>query len=122
MREHCWHLLSILPKTSNDRADRRWDVPITTGLLLCGGATAGGLAQTVVYPLDLLRRRMQVAGMEGEASRSVVADSTWLALRRVVKDGGGRGLFAGIVPTYMKVMPATAIGAPLPITATIGAL
>ena len=55
---------------------------------------------------------MQVAGMEGEASRSVVADSTWLALRRVVKDGGGRGLFAGIVPTYMKVMPATAIGAP----------
>ena len=55
---------------------------------------------------------MQVAGMEGEASRSVVADSTWLALRRVVKDGGGRGLFAGIVPTYLKVMPATAIGAP----------
>ena len=27
-------------------------------------------------------------------------------------DGGGRGLFAGIVPTYLKVMPATAIGAP----------
>ena len=72
---------------------------------------AGALAQTVVYPLDLLRRRMQVTGMAGEANRSVVADSTWMGLRRIVKDGGGpRSLFSGIGATYLKVMPATAIG------------
>jgi hypothetical protein len=73
-----------------------------------GGATwrvsfsQGALAQTVVYPLDLLRRRLQVEGMNttggkgkassgaaAEASRRVVADSTWLALQRIVKEGGG---------------------------------
>ena len=41
---------------------------------------------------------VQVAGMSGtnaEAARSVVADSTWLALQRIVKEGGGpRSLFA----------------------------
>lgn len=80
-----------------------------SGLLLCGGATAGALAQTVVYPLDLLRRRMQVASLNNaEGSKSIVADSTWLALQRIVKDGGPRSLFAGIVPTYLKVR------APLP--------
>ena len=76
------------------------------GLLLCGGATAGALAQTVVYPLDLLRRRMQVASMTNstEGSTHVIADSTWMAMKRIVRDGGGpRSLFAGIVPTYLKV-------------------
>jgi hypothetical protein len=34
-----------------------------------------------------------------------------MALRRIVKDGGGpRSLFSGIGATYLKVMPATAIG------------
>ncbi len=75
------------------------------GLLLCGGATAGALAQTMVYPLDLLRRRMQVASLtNAEGSKTIVADSTWLALQRIVREGGGpRSLFAGIVPTYLKV-------------------
>eukprot|EP01047_Picozoa_sp_COSAG01_P028657 COSAG01_NODE_1934_length_8866_cov_17.762633_2_plen_116_part_00 len=87
-----------------------YNVPLTPTVLLCGGATAGALAQTVVYPLDLLRRQQQVAGMSAAARSNVVADSTCLALQRIVHDGGYRSLFSGILPTYLKVMPATAIG------------
>ena len=32
--------------------------------LLCGAA-AGSVAQTLTYPFDVLRRKMQVAGMDG---------------------------------------------------------
>mmetsp|Transcript_8618 Transcript_8618/g.24972 ORF Transcript_8618/g.24972 Transcript_8618/m.24972 type:complete len:285 (+) Transcript_8618:832-1686(+) len=94
--------LDILKALANDRG-----IPVDTTFLLCGGAFAGALAQTVVYPLDVLRRRLQVGGA---ASANIVADSTWLALRGIVEREGFRSLFAGIVPTYVKVMPATGIG------------
>ena len=63
--------------------------------------------QTCVYPLDVLRRRMQLGG--GGASSAVMADTTWLALRQVVKQEGLKSLFSGIVPTYAKVIPAVAV-------------
>ena len=46
----------------------------TVGMKLLGGALAGSFAQTVTYPLDVLRRRMQVTGME---SVSYKYSSTW---------------------------------------------
>ena len=67
------------------------------------GAAAGAAAQTVTYPLDVLRRRLQV--LPGEASAAVVADRTWLSVARGL---GVRSLFAGIVPTYAKTVPAVA--------------
>lgn len=94
--------LDILKSLAAERG-----VKVDTTFLLCGGAFAGGLAQTVVYPLDLLRRRLQVGG---QAAEGVVSDSTWLSIRSIVRREGLRGLFAGIGPTYLKVMPATATG------------
>eukprot|EP00520_Triparma_pacifica_P003476 CAMPEP_0118631676 /NCGR_PEP_ID=MMETSP0785-20121206/30_1 /TAXON_ID=91992 /ORGANISM="Bolidomonas pacifica, Strain CCMP 1866" /LENGTH=428 /DNA_ID=CAMNT_0006522379 /DNA_START=27 /DNA_END=1310 /DNA_ORIENTATION=+ len=79
--------------------------PMRMGLI---GGTAGIVAQTVVYPLDVLRRRMQVQGSRG-ANVNVISDSTWVAMRQVVQREGFRSLFAGLFPTYIKVMPAVAI-------------
>lgn len=88
-------------------------------LLLCVGGGAGVLAQTIVYPLDVLRRRMQVAIMESDISggtvdgrapnTSIVADRTWLSINKVVKERGLRTLFAGITPTFLKTIPAISI-------------
>ena len=67
--------------------------------LMASGALAGVAAQTVVYPLDVLRRRVQLdrAGLGALGT-----------LRAVVAREGWRALFAGIVPTYLKTVPAVA--------------
>ncbi|GMI45399.1 hypothetical protein TrCOL_g1582 [Triparma columacea] len=83
------------------------NVEVTPLFMGAIGGTAGIVAQTVVYPLDVLRRRMQVQGGGGNAN--VISDSTWVAMRQVVQKEGFRSLFSGLIPTYIKVMPAVAI-------------
>ncbi|KAG0310413.1 hypothetical protein BGZ99_000397, partial [Dissophora globulifera] len=73
--------------------------------LLCG-ALAGTFAQTVTYPLDVLRRRMQVTQM---ASVSYKYSSTWDGAKKIIKQEGVRGLYKGMVPNYLKVAPAISI-------------
>ncbi len=88
-------------------AEAGWSPPTPPLLMMCG-ATAGLLAQTIVYPLDVLRRRMQLGpGANGH----VAADKTWLALQSVVRREGFVTLFAGIVPTYVKAIPTAMMGA-----------
>ena len=35
--------------------------------------------------------------------------SMWTSVKQLVKEGGIKSLFAGIIPTYMKTIPAIAI-------------
>ena len=91
--------------------------PPKTPLLrtLAYGAGAGLIAQTVTYPLDVVRRQMQVAGLGAAAASpgaraAARATSTLDGLRRVWRAGGVRALFAGVTINYMKVVPSTAIG------------
>lgn len=74
-------------------------------LFMTCGALAGMAAQSVVYPLDLLRRRIQVTAAKGV----FVETYLWLAAQEVIRRHGPKGLFRGIAPTLIKVMPAVAI-------------
>ena len=65
----------------------------------------------MVYPLDVMRRRLQLGGSAAGAQGGIVADSTWLALRSVVNSEGPRALFRGIVPSLVKTIPAVGISA-----------
>ncbi|CAL8463422.1 g2956 [Coccomyxa elongata] len=73
--------------------------------LMCGGA-AGLISSTATFPLDLIRRRMQLEGQAGTRRYKGYAD----VARSVMANGGLRGFYAGILPEYFKVIPGVAIG------------
>ncbi|KAI8582679.1 hypothetical protein K450DRAFT_170579 [Umbelopsis ramanniana AG] len=79
--------------------------PTVARKLVCG-ALAGSIAQTVTYPLDVLRRRMQVTGM---SSMQYKYRGTWDATKTMVRKEGFRGLYKGMIPNYLKVAPAISI-------------
>ena len=67
-------------------------------------ALAGLLAQTAVYPLDVVRRRMQTHEGSGAAYRSPLD-----ALRTIAREEGvRRGLYRGLTLNYLKTMCAAA--------------
>lgn len=84
------------------------DHPYFTPINLCLGATAGFVAVTFTYPTDLIRRRMQLVGMKGGHDLPQYR-STWHCVTETVKSEGVRGMYKGLVPCFLKVMPSMAI-------------
>ena len=87
--------------------------------LLCGGL-AGATAQTVSYPLDVARRRMQLGQVRVFISSScAVISNTYLQVEgcgmgRVLvttyrEAGLVRGLFRGMSINYLRAVPMTAV-------------
>lgn len=77
------------------------ELPVTSRLLF--GGFAGLLAQTCTYPLDIVRRRVQVHGQVNGTS-SVVG-----ALMHIGKTEGFSGLYKGLTMNWMKGPLAVAI-------------
>lgn len=92
------------------------DLGVTTRLAC--GAAAGTVGQTVAYPLDVVRRRMQMVGWK-DASSIITGDRgskgpleyTGMidAFRKTVKYEGFGALYKGLVPNSVKVVPSIAI-------------
>ena len=82
-----------------------------TTRLACGAA-AGTVGQTVAYPLDVIRRRMQMVGWKDAAS-VVTGDGRGKApleytgmidaFRKTVRHEGFGALYKGLVPNSVKV-------------------
>lgn len=74
--------------------------------LVCG-SVAGLASSTVSFPLDLVRRRMQ---LEGAAGRALVYKTGILGtFMHIVKTEGWLGVYRGILPEYLKVVPSVGI-------------
>ena len=71
--------------------------------LVCG-AFAAMVAQTVMYPLDIVRRQMQISHGPAEGRRSTIS-----MIRQLYASGGVPCLYSGLSVAYMKVMPAASI-------------
>jgi solute carrier family 25 protein 16 len=70
--------------------------------LLCG-ALSGMIAQTSSYPLEVIRRQMQVSGVRG------IHLNTYQTARAILAHKGFRGLWVGLGIGYLKVTPMFAV-------------
>eukprot|EP00249_Psilotum_nudum_P007859 c20870_g1_i1 orf=360-2165(-) len=70
------------------------------------GSISGAAAQTAVYPLEMVQRRLQFqAACQGPAIYKNMID----ALHVIVHKEGFGALYAGLIPNYLKLVPAAAI-------------
>lgn len=63
--------------------------------------------RSATFPLDLMRRRMQLEGAGGRAR--VYKTGLYGTFKYIVKTEGLKGLYRGILPEYYKVVPSVGI-------------
>jgi solute carrier family 25 protein 16 len=82
-------------------------VLIIPAKLLCGGF-AGAIAQTFSYPLDVTRRRMQLAMMDPTTTRFGMG--MWSTLKLIYSENGiSKGLYRGMSINYLRAIPMVAV-------------
>lgn len=79
---------------------------LTAAAELFSGAIAGLVSQTSSYPLEVIRRRMQVGGAVGDGRRLGIAET----IRKIWMESGSRGFFVGLTIGYIKIVPMVATG------------
>lgn len=80
-------------------------LPSNFSLALMGGFS-GAIGASVVYPINLLRTRLQSQGTTAHPrTYTGVMDVT----RQTIQGEGFRGLFKGLTPNLLKVVPAVSI-------------
>ncbi|KAJ6036683.1 hypothetical protein N7540_000962 [Penicillium herquei] len=82
------------------------DIPLNNFVTGAIGALSGGLSASFVYPLNVLRTRLQAQGtVLHPATYTGIAD----VARKTLAAEGPRGLYKGLTPNLMKVAPAVSI-------------
>lgn len=71
---------------------------------LISGGFAGLVSQTVSYPFEVIRRRMQVSGAVGDGHRLRIAETA----RTIWRERGLKGFFVGLTIGYIKIVPMAA--------------
>ena len=75
----------------------------STGVI---GAFSGATSASIVYPMNLLRTRLQT---QGTVLHPPTYTGIWDVTKKTVAGEGFRGLFKGITPNLLKVVPAVSI-------------
>jgi solute carrier family 25 thiamine pyrophosphate transporter 19 len=71
----------------------------TGGITSTAGISAGIISKTLVYPLDLIKRRLQMGwGYNWKTT-----------LKSIIKNDGLTGLYRGLIPAVLKSAPATGV-------------
>ncbi|KAI8137091.1 mitochondrial carrier domain-containing protein [Fennellomyces sp. T-0311] len=70
------------------------------------GMVSGSIGATTVYPLNLVRTRLQAQGTPGHPHHY---SSAWDAAAKTFQADGVRGFYKGLGPTLFKVVPSVSI-------------
>ncbi|KAE9338907.1 hypothetical protein PF008_g11825 [Phytophthora fragariae] len=77
-----------------------------TDTLLCGG-TAGIASSLLTFPIDLVRRRLQISAIH--AKNAGIRPTSWGIASELFQTQGVRGFYRGLTPELMKVVPMVGI-------------
>uniref|UniRef100_A0A0D6QYU5 Uncharacterized protein n=1 Tax=Araucaria cunninghamii TaxID=56994 RepID=A0A0D6QYU5_ARACU len=69
------------------------------------GSAAGAIASSATFPLEVARKQMQVGALSGRQ----VYDNLFHALSSILEKEGMAGLYRGLGPSCMKLVPAAGI-------------
>ncbi|KAK4193722.1 putative mitochondrial carrier protein LEU5 [Podospora australis] len=94
---------TTLPRPAN--APEGKPAPLRSWAELTAGGIAGMISQTASYPLEVIRRRMQVSGAVGDGHRLKILETSGIIMR----ERGFRGFFVGLTIGYAKVIPMVAV-------------
>lgn len=93
-----------MAEVASEDDTRKTRPPLYAWAKLTAGGFAGMLSQTASYPLEVVRRRMQVSGAVG-TGRSV---GFWECAREIFRTKGFTGFYVGLTIGYIKVVPMVA--------------
>ncbi|KAH1131578.1 hypothetical protein J1N35_002956 [Gossypium stocksii] len=68
------------------------------------GSAAGAISSTATYPLEVARKQMQAGAINGRQCHNMIQ-----ALTSIVEKEGMAGLYRGLGPSCMKLVPAAGI-------------
>jgi solute carrier family 25 protein 16 len=94
---------TTLPKPASSPPDK--PPPLRSWAELSAGGIAGLVSQTSAYPLEVIRRRMQVGGAVGDGHRLRVGETA----RMIFREKGVMGFWVGLSIGYVKVVPMVAV-------------
>ncbi|PIA18592.1 mitochondrial carrier [Coemansia reversa NRRL 1564] len=78
-------------------------------IAFCSGASSGAVAAMLTTPFDVAKTRRQIERYASPKSDVVQHTSLMRMIRYIAATEGTRGLFAGLAPRLMKVVPSCAI-------------
>jgi len=81
--------------------------------MLCGGLS-GVISKTGVYPLDMVRKRLQIQGSEQQKtiinmSGVKLPTGVWQCMVHIARTEGYLALYKGLLPGLVKAAPASAV-------------
>ncbi|KAK1569106.1 hypothetical protein Q3G72_032574 [Acer saccharum] len=101
IRFHMYEVLKTLIMKASGEEDKN-NVGVTVRLF--AGGLAGAVAQTVVYPMDLVKTRLQTHACEGGKVPNLGTMS-----RDILVHEGPRAFFRGLVPSLIGIIPYAGI-------------
>ncbi|CAG8334849.1 unnamed protein product [Penicillium salamii] len=97
---------TLIAKKAREQGCHEDDVPLGNFATGAIGATSGAFSASIVYPLNVLRTRLQTQG-------TFMHPPTYTGIGEVLsitlKAEGPRGLYKGLTPNLLKVAPAMSI-------------